>query len=589
MANVPLKSIKFPGLSDTYTVPQIDNTLATAGKAADAKAAGDVVKVSSTQPTEATNKLWVKDQPGNEYTVPLYSEFEELKSATETIYSPNVFNPEEIISGYQIYAVSDGKAYANQIAFVSGFIPVSAGDVVRRYRRMTESTYYGPGSCNFDGIAEYSSANENTYIRGSNSVNPYTVQNNGYIRFWSRLEQLDSDYVSAVYINREANSASEIEPYYVRLYPISNPQVIENTSNIETLTEKCDALEATSANDVGQYYSPFYKFPMLASVRSDFYYQNILYGNYDKFIGAYTGNSLFTEHKDSFSITPSESSGLTGFNPVFMNNTKYDNPLTGYVALQVVKTTDGQNKTPKVLLIGDSMTEQGKYQNYANQYLSDNGTSVTWLGSRTSEYGLHHEGRSGWRAYTYTHFASTTAGDGEGTATTNAFWNPSTNSFDFAYYMQQQGYSSVDIVFINLGTNDFARSNHITVDDVKTAWQTMIDSIHSYNSNIKIVLWLCPMPCLMNGANRSARYTYKMHRVIIDNFMGNAWGYQNVWIMPSYLVLDPVYGFPYSQVPRNQYDETLTDEPTDTIHPSDSGYHQLANPVSAMIKYLVKD
>lgn len=81
MANKPLKSIKFPGLSDTYTVPQIDNTLATAGKAADAKAAGDVVKVSSTQPTEATNKLWVKDQPGNEYTVPLYSEFEELKSA----------------------------------------------------------------------------------------------------------------------------------------------------------------------------------------------------------------------------------------------------------------------------------------------------------------------------------------------------------------------------------------------------------------------------------------------------------------------------------------------------------------------------
>lgn len=41
MANVPLKSIKFPGLSDTYTVPQIDSTLTAEGKAADAKAAGD--------------------------------------------------------------------------------------------------------------------------------------------------------------------------------------------------------------------------------------------------------------------------------------------------------------------------------------------------------------------------------------------------------------------------------------------------------------------------------------------------------------------------------------------------------------------
>lgn len=43
MANIPLKSIKFPGLDDTYTVPQIDDTLAVAGKAADAKAAGDQI------------------------------------------------------------------------------------------------------------------------------------------------------------------------------------------------------------------------------------------------------------------------------------------------------------------------------------------------------------------------------------------------------------------------------------------------------------------------------------------------------------------------------------------------------------------
>lgn len=41
MANVPLKSIKFPGLADTYTVPEIDNTLAVSGAAADAKKTGD--------------------------------------------------------------------------------------------------------------------------------------------------------------------------------------------------------------------------------------------------------------------------------------------------------------------------------------------------------------------------------------------------------------------------------------------------------------------------------------------------------------------------------------------------------------------
>lgn len=43
MANKPLKTIKFPGLSDTYTVPQIDNTLEVTGAAADAKKVGDEI------------------------------------------------------------------------------------------------------------------------------------------------------------------------------------------------------------------------------------------------------------------------------------------------------------------------------------------------------------------------------------------------------------------------------------------------------------------------------------------------------------------------------------------------------------------
>lgn len=43
MANKPLKSIKFPGLSDTYTVPQVDDTLLVSGAAADAKKTGDEI------------------------------------------------------------------------------------------------------------------------------------------------------------------------------------------------------------------------------------------------------------------------------------------------------------------------------------------------------------------------------------------------------------------------------------------------------------------------------------------------------------------------------------------------------------------
>ena len=43
MATIPLKDITFPGLDNTYTIPEIDNTLSTAGKAADAKKTGDEI------------------------------------------------------------------------------------------------------------------------------------------------------------------------------------------------------------------------------------------------------------------------------------------------------------------------------------------------------------------------------------------------------------------------------------------------------------------------------------------------------------------------------------------------------------------
>lgn len=43
MANIPLQSITFPGLSDKYTTPVVDNTLTQTGAAADAKKTGDEI------------------------------------------------------------------------------------------------------------------------------------------------------------------------------------------------------------------------------------------------------------------------------------------------------------------------------------------------------------------------------------------------------------------------------------------------------------------------------------------------------------------------------------------------------------------
>ena len=64
MANKPLKSIKFPRLDDTYTIPQIDDTLTQTGKAADAKATGDrlnalTIRVGAIEEAEGLHRYGV--------------------------------------------------------------------------------------------------------------------------------------------------------------------------------------------------------------------------------------------------------------------------------------------------------------------------------------------------------------------------------------------------------------------------------------------------------------------------------------------------------------------------------------------------
>lgn len=67
MATIPLKDITFPGLDNTYTIPEIDNTLSIAGKAADAKEVGDALADVDDKFTEVDKDL---SQIHTEGTVP---------------------------------------------------------------------------------------------------------------------------------------------------------------------------------------------------------------------------------------------------------------------------------------------------------------------------------------------------------------------------------------------------------------------------------------------------------------------------------------------------------------------------------------
>lgn len=61
MATKPLRSIQFPGLTDTYTIAATDTTLAFAGEPADAKATGDAIAEVDALATAADGKATVAE------------------------------------------------------------------------------------------------------------------------------------------------------------------------------------------------------------------------------------------------------------------------------------------------------------------------------------------------------------------------------------------------------------------------------------------------------------------------------------------------------------------------------------------------
>jgi hypothetical protein len=210
-----------------------------------------------------------------------------------------------------------------------------------------------------------------------------------------------------------------------------------------------------------------------------------------------------------------------------------------------------------MLLIGDSFIDFNYIGPDLRTLFSNDNKTLTLIGTRGSGENKH-EGYSGWK---YTDFVS---GD---RASTSPFWDGS--KFNFTYYMNQNGYSTLDSVFIQLGTNDASASSpNQNMTNIISAAQTMINSILEYNSNIKIYLGLTVMPTLKTskfaekyngiGFNWVMRANMqKLNKALIDTFSNN----NSIKIVANNLILDS------------------STEISDNVHPTRSGFTKIANQV----------
>lgn len=209
------------------------------------------------------------------------------------------------------------------------------------------------------------------------------------------------------------------------------------------------------------------------------------------------------------------------------------------------------------LVIGDSTVAQNYMTQYMLDTFADKGKTLTLLGTRGTSPNSH-EGRSGWSAYQY----CTAAASG---GVSNPFYNPSTEKFDFSYYMSEQGYSAPDFVVIQLGINDLynasIKDTQNKIEQTASYVLSMVDSILAYNPNQKIIL------NLPTALNNDVTKHYNMLVLVRNTFVryndyiqlkALAYSDNNLRCSYCHLLLDP--------------DSDILDD----VHPKSAGYAKMA-------------
>jgi lysophospholipase L1-like esterase len=224
------------------------------------------------------------------------------------------------------------------------------------------------------------------------------------------------------------------------------------------------------------------------------------------------------------------------------------------------------------LYIGDSITE-GNWYLYELQNMISTFKSV---GTRGDWSGLNHEGRGSWAT---THYLSSASYAGK----TNAFYNPSSNSFDFNFYISNSSIEIPSFVTIALGTND---AGSINADTLVANFNVMINSIKYYDSSMKIGITIAPPPASNqdgwgkhNGVNKN-NWTHKKEifefaKKIIDVFDNRE--DEGIYILPIYVNIDPLLDFPYEEVEASFRNKTVIKRGTDNVHPDKAGMYKISD------------
>lgn len=264
----------------------------------------------------------------------------------------------------------------------------------------------------------------------------------------------------------------------------------------------------------------------------------------------------------------------------------YSKDINVQVTDKSVKTT-----TKNIVWIGDSYSDGfGLAQNTFDILTSYQKTAESLGVWQTSGETVKHNAVAG--ASTYNFFRDKISDK------TNPFYDPTTQTFDFSYFMAQNfADKTADIFVVALGINDITRKADISaIDDGMDHIQQMIDSAKAYNPDIKILIrtlnpqayqnvrWENSYEANFMRANRMKYMQEQWNQAILDNFDN---GQYNVYVLADGASFDTRYGINTEILTPVKFAPEIQETVTKDTHPNDIGSKQLADVFACAIANLI--
>lgn len=283
-----------------------------------------------------------------------------------------------------------------------------------------------------------------------------------------------------------------------------------------------------------------------------------------------------------FSVTGTDE--LTGSYPLIFTIFD-DNGAQVAKASTELKIVPAVKERFSLLVIGDSLSCDTATYERLNE-LTDG--QIVYMGTR-GVGGSLTEARRGFSAANY--LSGTGYTEEEPEEEVHPFYNEETESFDWGYYKDTTGFDP-DAVEVFLGTNGISEDPVENGDNIVQ----IVKNIHENDPDLPVYLVHTLYPANQDGigswsskegyALYGDRYKYEEDRKVFDLMLyleESLKEEKNLYFVPAGMCHDSENNFDVERVSVNPHSETMTEVPTNAVHPGRAGYRQIADCLYSVI------